>query len=443
VRIDFVPGTRVSTDVVAIRRTRLHAHPNALEIVYVLRGGLHTRVSSETFDLDAGDYVVLNRADPHVLEGSAENVTAVLHLNVEAFRDVDPYADRMMFACESFDLPRYRRQEALLRGLVLDVVDAPAIGDADGPATELVRTLCNGYSLADYYQRDRPVTGAARERFHSLMAYVHANVGSRDLLEEVAREHHYSKSYVSHFVKETAAISFSSAVNATRAMHAEILLLTTDYTMRDISAQCGFSDVKYFTRCFVDWFKQTPADYRAANRPAVQRDEDVAPVPTELTAELIHEHRRRVASPTDAPRLSITPILLKNVGSRADLLPKVAEFTAGRPHSEEAVPADARRRNHLLPMRFGPAELENGAALSGLASFEQAGVTPCIVVEYAGREATASVIDALAGQLQDVELATVPVWLTYRGLHARDAVDDLVDDAHARHHLDIQPVFTR
>ncbi|MCV7424456.1 AraC family transcriptional regulator [Mycobacterium yunnanensis] len=443
VRIDFAPGTRVSTDVASIRRTRLHAHPNALEIVYVLRGSLHTRVSSESFDLDAGDFVVLNRADPHVLEGSPENVTAVVHVNLEAFHDVSPYADRMMFACESFDLPRYRRQEALLRGLVLDTVDARDTGDDGAPATELLRTLCNGYSLADYYQRDRPLTAAARERFHSLMAYVQTHVGSRDLLEEVAREHHYSKSYVSHFVKETAAISFTSAVNAARAMHAEILLLTTDYTMRDISAQCGFSDVKYFTRCFVDWFKQTPAEYRAANRPAVQRDDDVVPVPAEVTAELIHEHRRRVASPTDTPRLSITPILLKNVGSRADLLTKVADFPADRPLAPEAAPAGVRRRNHLMPMRFGPAEVQGRGALSGLASFDQAGITPCIVVEYSGREATAFLIDALATQLRDAGLTTVPVWLSYSGIHARGAVDCLVDDAHTRHDLDIQPVFTR
>ena len=50
----------------------LHAHPNALEIVYVLSGRLHVRVSSEDFDLDAGDYVAINRADPHLLEGDDE-----------------------------------------------------------------------------------------------------------------------------------------------------------------------------------------------------------------------------------------------------------------------------------------------------------------------------------------------------------------------------------
>ena len=440
-RIDFASGTRVDVDVAAITRTNLHAHPNALEIVYVLRGTLKTRVSSETFDLDAGDYAVLNRADPHILEGSADNVTALVHIDLDACREIDPFAGAMMFACESFDLPRYRRQEALLRGMLLDIVDTRGTPGADGTVTELIRMLCGGYSLADYYQRDRPLTAAQRERFLTLMAYIQSHVDSRELLDDVARAHHYSKSYVSHFLKDTAALSFTSAANATRVMHAERLLLTTDDSMRDISAGCGFSDVKYFTRCFVDWFAQTPAEYRTANRAAVQRDNDIAPVPDDVTADLIRQHRRRVASPSDAPRLSITPILLKNVGSGADLFAKVTSFEYTRSETPDGPPARrTERRPHLLPLRIGPAELDNGALLGSLASFADAGVIPCLVVEYAGRESTATLVDALAQQLRDVG-AGAQIWLVYRGAHARAAVDDLVTEVFARHGVDVQPVL--
>lgn len=441
VPIGFAPGTRVSAAVVAIGHTNLHAHPNALEIVYVLRGSLKTRVSSETFDLDAGDYAVLNRADPHVHVGSPDNATAVLHVDLEAFRDVDPFVANMMFACESFDLPRYRRQEALLRGLLLDTIEAADYPDADKSAADLVQALCAGYSLADYYQRDRPLTSAARQRFLSIMAYVQTHLDSRDLLDEVAREHHYSKSYVSHFVKDTAAIGFTNAVNAARVMLAERLLLTTEYTMRDISARCGFSDVKYFTRCFADWFTQTPADYRAANRPAVHRDDQIALVSAEVTSSLIREHRRRVASPTDTPRLSLTPLLVKNIGSRADLFEKVLKFQTDRRYASETPTVDVRRRPHLLPMRIGRTELEEGVMGRRLASFSDAGVTPCIVVEYVGRDATAALLDALVRQLRDLNLDALPMWLVYSGVHARQTVDDLVDDAHIRHGLDIQPVL--
>lgn len=438
--IDFPPGTRVRTSVDAIRRTNLHAHPNAVEIVYVLRGAAHVRVSSESFDLEAGDYAVLNRRDPHVIVGSADNVTAVLHLDLAAFGDVDPFADDIMFACESFDLARYRRQEALLRGLLLDIVGT----ESDGAAEELVRLLCDGYSLADYYQRDKALTGAARERFLSIMAYVRTHLDSRDLLDEVARSHHYSKSYVSHFVKDAAAISFSNAVTATRVMQAEPLLLTTELTMRDISAQCGFSDVKYFTRCFVDWFKQTPAEYRAANKPETQRDNDVEPVSADVIRDLVHEHRRRVASPDDSPRLSLTPILLKNIGSRADLFDKIRKFQADDAQHASALAGAAPvqpRRRHLLPMRIGPTEVSGHHLVQGIGSFATINATPCLVLEFSDRQGTLELISALAGQLRELPDVDVAIWLTYSALHAQSVVDDVIDVARDEHGLTVQAIL--
>jgi AraC-like DNA-binding protein len=447
VRIGFAPGTRVRSDVHAVRRTNLHAHSNALEIVYVLRGALRVVVSSEAFDLDAGDYAVLNRLDPHLLEGSADNVTAVLHFDLSSYRDIDPLADEIMFACESFDLARYRKQEALLRGLLLDVIDDGFVNLVDARlgdrAAELVRLLCAGYSVADYYQRDRPLTGAQREKLLSIMAYVLAHLDSRDLLDDVAREHHYSKSYVSHFVKDSAAISFSNVVTASRVMHAERLLLTTEYTMREVASLSGFSDVKYLTRCFLDWFKRTPAEYRAANLPDTLRDNEIEPVAPEVTAALIREHRSRVASPTDAPRLSITPLLLKNIGSRADLFEKIRKFgtdDGGTGTLPEATGANSGRR-HLLPMRVGQAELDGGYLLSGLASFADDAVTPCVVLEYSGRDATIALVDSLARQLRSVGTEDVAVWLVYSGSHARSAVDQIIDVAHDEHGLMVQAIL--
>ncbi|CDQ43208.1 helix-turn-helix transcriptional regulator [Mycolicibacterium neoaurum] len=437
----FAPGTRACTSVRAVRRTAMHAHPDALEIVYVLAGDLHLRVSSEDFDLTAGDYAVVNRLDPHLLDGSADNVTAIIHLDLCAFTDIDPFIEDILFACESFDLPRFRKQEALLRGLLLDIIDLADGSDShrlDARSSELVHLLCTGYTIADYYQRDRPMTDEQRSKLRSIQSVARHHLDSRDVLQDVAAAHHYSKSYVSHFVKNHSAISFSSMVTALRVMHAERFLLTTDHTMRDISAQCGFSDVKYFTRCYADWFKQTPAEYRARYRPLVQRDDIVEQVTADTTAGLIAEHRSRVANPTDPPRLSITPILLKNVGSRADLFERIK----GPETDEPAPPApSAHARRHLLPLRVGSAEMCDDHLIQGLKSFVENGSTPCLMVDYAGRQTTLDTLSALAGILRDTRTRDVNVWLVYPRPHLRDDVDALIDTIDATHGLNVQAVM--
>lgn len=441
---DYATGARTLVRVQAIRRTSLHAHPNALEIVYVLSGKLHVRVSSEDFDLETGDYVAINRLDPHLLEGDDENVTAIVHLDLTAFADVDPFADQIMFACESFDLPRYRGQEALLRGILLDVVElavlVPSASRLDRRATELVQFLCTGYSIEDYYQRDREPSTAQRAKLHAIVAAMRQNLASRDVLDDVASAHHYSKSYVSHFVKNTAAFSFSSMLTATRVMHAERLLLLTDDTMRDVSTQCGFSDVKYFTRSFAEWFKQTPAEYRTRYRPLTRRDDSVDDVDAATTAALVTDHRRRVASPTEPPRLSITPIVLRNVGSRADLFARIGSFGGADSVSTPAPPTVEPRR-HLLQMRVDVNGLDGDDLLEGLASLSEIDATPCLVVEYSGPESTIAALAKLAALLRRVGDVEVDVWLFYSGIRARDAVDAVIAAVERDHGLPVQPIM--
>ena len=69
----------------------------------------------------------------------------------------------------------------------------------------------------------------------------------------------------------------------------------------------------------MNWFHSSPSEYRKRNKPNILRDNDISGVPEALTTDLIREHRRHVASRSDGPRLSMTPILLKNLAVRRDL----------------------------------------------------------------------------------------------------------------------------
>lgn len=437
--VHFVPSRAVEGSVDAVRCTNLHMHADALEIVFVLRGELHLKVSCEDFDLQSGDFAVINRGDPHMLTGSADNVTAVVHLDLSTFRDIDPFADYIVFACESFDLARYRRQESLLRGLLLDMVEGliedPAA--AEHPARATMTLLCAGYSLEDYYNRNGNLTRAQREKFRRIVRHLWDAADARDVLAVIAADEHYSKSYVSHTVKDVAAVSFTDLLVYFRVSRAEALLLTGDATMLEIAARCGFSDVKYFTRSFVNWFHASPADYRRMYQPDVLRDNELTAVPNTTTRTLIRDHRSLVASPAGEPRLSVTPLLLKNLGSRKDLF--AAELPARRLEPEAPVAPESA---HLLPIRVTTADVGSGYLLDALTSFDQIRATPCLVVEYSTRATTFELIAAIAGRLQGLPSRTLVMWLTYSTVHDRDGVDDIVAQIQAQYGLRVQPIFT-
>jgi AraC-like DNA-binding protein len=365
-------------------------------------------------------------------------VTALVHVDLAGCRDIDPYAEHIIFACESFDLARYRRQEALLRGLILDLIDSPPTA-AHQRCRELMGLLCAGYSLENYYNRAAALSGAQREKLLGITRFLRENAARRDVLGLLAREHHYSKSYVSHFVKEASAVSFSDLLGYIRVSMAENQLLSTDATMLEIAANCGFSDVKYFTRSFVDWFHQSPADYRKQNQPETLRDNDMTVVAASTVQTLLREHRQLVASPGDGPRLSVTPLLLKNLGSRLDL------FDAIQPEGSESdadTGADgADEPVHLMPIRITRADLDAGYLMDGLASFSQVRTRPCLVLDYSTATSTFELVTDVVHRLDQMPSDRPVIWLTYNAFHDRSGVDEVIARSNAAYGINIQPIL--
>jgi hypothetical protein len=68
-------------------------------------------------------------------------------------------------------------------------------------------------------------------------------------------------------------------------------------------------------------------------------------------------------------------------------------------------------------------------------------VTPCLVLEYSGRDATSALINSLARQLRSVGADEVAVWLVYSGSHAQSAVDQIIDVAYDEHGLTVQAIL--
>ncbi len=436
--VGFRPGDRVKRGVHAVGRTTLHRHPDALEIVLVLRGSLQVKVSCEDFDLAPGDYAVLNRGDAHMLTGSPDNVTGLVHLDLDAFRDIDADAGDLIFACESFDLPRYRRQEVAIRTLLLDILDTDE--DPLEPAASLITILCDGYSLEDYYNRGSGLTAGQREKFHRIVGSLRRQRSDRDALAAVAAEHHYSKSHVSHTFKEISGISFGDLLGYLRVADAENALLSSDATMVEIAADCGFSDPKYFTRTFVNWFGESPAEYRRRHRPMTRRDDDIAVVEPATVSALVAEHRHRPRSGApETPRLSVTPLLLKNVGSRLDL---TRTLRTGPAQSPPGVPVDRNEAvPHLLPVKVTPADIEQGYLIEGLDSFASDGVSPCLVIEFTTVAACLDMIAEIAERLSH-HGRSADIWLTYAAAHQRAGVDDVVRRSRREFGVHVQPVMT-
>jgi AraC-like DNA-binding protein len=81
-------------------------------------------------------------------------------------------------------------------------------------------------------------------------------------VSEIAENFNFNKDYISKMVKREKGIGLKTYILNERMRRAKRLLLNTNASVKEISAQCGFSDYKLFLRTFKQHEGSTPTEYR-------------------------------------------------------------------------------------------------------------------------------------------------------------------------------------
>lgn len=95
-----------------------------------------------------------------------------------------------------------------------------------------------------------------------VIAYIENDIGTDLSLKTFAKYLNVNASYLSTLFSKEVGVTLSEYVNKTRIFHAKKLLLGTDWPIKSIAEQCGFSDTHYFSRVFRKIEGTTPNTYR-------------------------------------------------------------------------------------------------------------------------------------------------------------------------------------
>jgi AraC-like DNA-binding protein len=340
-RISFDDAVPIAVNVCHIDEYPLHCHEDAIEIIFVLQGSVQVKISFEHFTLSEGDFVIVNREDSHKIcrQDADDNMVAIFHVSLQSYRATFPHIDYVIFACESFDLAKYKGQTAKLRRLLLKLLDSLSQGGdkagqtAANMADSLMQVLVGEYSLERYYNRSQDISADKLAIYYSIIQHIYENYPDKNLLQDISRRKFYSESYISHLFKEVGAASFQDILGYIRVFRAERLLLETDCPVATISKQCGFSDSKYFNQTFQKWFQRKPSMYRKIYQLEVGRDIRAATADAGKVADKIR-HLENLADDATEYKISITPITLKNIGSKNDLLNCLNQDNASEEHGD-------------------------------------------------------------------------------------------------------------
>ena len=111
--------------------------------------------------------------------------------------------------------------------------------------------------------KERQSIQAKGRRIRRILHYIEEHYTEKILLADIARQEDLDLYYLSHFFKDTFGTTFQEYIMKLRCEKARQLLLLTDYSLLDISLNCGFSDAKYFNKGFLAQYGYTPREYRS------------------------------------------------------------------------------------------------------------------------------------------------------------------------------------
>lgn len=263
-----------------------HCHKET-EMALVLRGSVTYRIHHQEFQLKTGDAIIIDTNDLHYIVASSEDVIMLtFYINMEAFTDVYPNIDFMIFACEELiqtTQSRHQKMQNRISFLIHHMAQMMFLRadekTEDSLMTEKLQEIL--YLMVNHFQGffienrefrsgNEDATPAELDRLYRIITYMYQNYDQKLTLQDVAEMEHLSMYYASHMIKRLSGLSFQNLLNYIRVENSEKLLNENKYTLTQISEFCGFSSLAYYNKCFKTWHGITPAQYKKRPKPAAR-----------------------------------------------------------------------------------------------------------------------------------------------------------------------------
>jgi len=224
--------------------SHLHWH-NAIEFVFILKGSLQFSLNNTLFSASEGELVVINSSIVHSFEPEGTADYYFLVADDVFFKTNNLYSQNSPFESR-IDSPEAKK---LFETIIEEYERADEFSN-----TAILSSLM---ALFVYLNRRHPGNSSdvplseqkKLKMIRRVLAYLQEHYKEKLTVEKIAEALHFSKSYLSHSFKEITRYSLISYINLLRCQNARAMLLSGS-SVSVAAAECGFSEISYFTRVF-------------------------------------------------------------------------------------------------------------------------------------------------------------------------------------------------
>ena len=116
--------------------------------------------------------------------------------------------------------------------------------------------------MSHFIREAKPHIWTSDERMKQVLRYIHEHIADRIDVEDLANLASITKTYFIRLFKQEFGLSPVQYINLKKVERAQLLLYTTDCSVKEVAYKLGFSDHSYFIRLFHKVAGITPQEYR-------------------------------------------------------------------------------------------------------------------------------------------------------------------------------------
>ncbi len=239
-----------------------------IELIWVLKGKMEVICENNFYELTDQTLFMLNIGQVHTVH--ADDAVIITY----RFKKEHLIENQVLFDQYQFENRVYTFEELVIKYKEVPLLIAQLLQILLKPQDNFIRYKVVGYynmfvyELYTMLQKEKRLDVKSKnydeylKRVKDISEYVKKNFRDKIKLDVLAKKVELSTYRLSHFVKEYFGISLQEYTRKVRLDHALKLLKESKRSVVDISADSGFSDVKYLNQAMKNRLGLTALKYR-------------------------------------------------------------------------------------------------------------------------------------------------------------------------------------
>lgn len=240
-----------------------HWHQRA-EIIYVVDGHFEIKSGGQQKRCGPGDLAVIRSGEIHSIQGESLREIYIITFDLTMFYRFLPEACFPKWFISSLE----QRQAGVDQEIAFLLEDIFQESTKQEPLFEtfMRASLLRLFGILNRHFEDLSFKDGKQlirlQELQAALEYIASHYAEPITLAEVATAIGYTPSYVSKLFVSKIGLNFKAYLDNIRINKAADLLASTRLTVADISAQCGFENVRTLNNTFRRIVGQSPSQYR-------------------------------------------------------------------------------------------------------------------------------------------------------------------------------------